>query len=223
MVNNTAKIVWKQFALSVLIFAISQLIVILWQVIDSVTIIKSLQAIRVPFDVAITEKGVYDRGASFIQMGLIVTTTFSFALIPLLSDAIKMNNQVLMNRYANASLKITILISTAAGIGLINLLPLMNGVFFKTNDLTLTLSVYMITVICVSLIMMDMALLQAQHAVRPIFVGMTAGLVIKFILNIILIRLSGIIGASISTVVSLIIFGTIIHIAVYEKIPLYMR
>ncbi len=56
MVNNTAKIVWKQFALSVLIFAISQLIVILWQVIDSVTIIKSLQAIRVPFDVAITEK-----------------------------------------------------------------------------------------------------------------------------------------------------------------------
>ncbi|MQH58682.1 polysaccharide biosynthesis protein, partial [Escherichia coli] len=154
MVNNTAKIVWKQFALSVLIFAISQLIVILWQVIDSVTIIKSLQAIRVPFDVAITEKGVYDRGASFIQMGLIVTTTFSFALIPLLSDAIKMNNQVLMNRYANASLKITILISTAAGIGLINLLPLMNGVFFKTNDLTLTLSVYMITVICVSLIMM---------------------------------------------------------------------
>ena len=26
----------------------------------------------------------------------------------------------------------------------------------------------MITVICVSLIMMDMALLQAQHAVRPI-------------------------------------------------------
>ncbi len=29
MVNNTAKIVWKQFALSVLIFAISQLIVIL--------------------------------------------------------------------------------------------------------------------------------------------------------------------------------------------------
>lgn len=36
-----------------------------------------------------------------------------------------------MNRYANASLKITILISTAAGIGLINLLPLMNGVFLR--------------------------------------------------------------------------------------------
>jgi PST family polysaccharide transporter len=40
---------------------------------------------------------------------------------------------------------------------------------------------------------------------------MMAGLVIKFILNIILIRLSGIIGASISTVVSLIIVPNIIN------------
>ncbi len=69
---------------------------------------------------------------------------------------------------------------------------------------------------------MDMALLQAQHAVVPIFVGMTAGLVIKFILNIILIRLSGIIGASISTVVSLIIFGTIIRLLSRENTT-YMR
>lgn len=221
LVNNNAKIAWKQLMLSILIFAISQLIVILWQVIDSVTIIQSLQATRVPFNIAITEKGVYDRGASFIQMGLIVTTTFSFALIPLLSDAIKMKKHVLMNRYANASLKITILISTAAGIGLINLLPLMNSVFFKTNDLTLTLSIYMLTVICVSLIMMDMALLQAQHAVRPIFIGMTSGLIVKFLFNIILIRSSGIIGASISTVVSLIIFGAIIHITVTKKYHLY--
>ncbi|KMS40299.1 hypothetical protein FE74_14150, partial [Staphylococcus aureus] len=56
---------------------------------------------------------------------------------------------------------------------------------------------------------------------RPIFVGMSTGLVIKFILNIILIRLSCIIGASISTDVSLIIFGAIIHIAVTSKYHLY--
>lgn len=49
-------------------------------------------------------------------MGLIVTTTFSFVLIPLLTEAIEQRNQIKMNRYANASLKITILISSAAGI-----------------------------------------------------------------------------------------------------------
>ena len=72
-------------------------------------------------------------------MGLIVTTTFSFVLIPLLTEAIEQRNQIKMNRYANASLKITILISSAAGIGLINLLPMMNAVFFKTNSLGFTL------------------------------------------------------------------------------------
>ena len=62
-------------------------------------------------------------------MGLIVTTTFSFVLIPLLTCALQEQQWNLMNRYANASLKITILISSAAAVGLVNLLPLMNQVF----------------------------------------------------------------------------------------------
>ena len=49
------------------------------------------------------QKGIYDRGASFIQMGLIVTTTFSFVLIPLLTCALQEQQWNLMNRYANAS------------------------------------------------------------------------------------------------------------------------
>ena len=129
--------------ISISIFALSQLIVILWQVVDSFTIIRLLQHSGIAFKEAIIQKGIYDRGASFIQMGLIVTTTFSFVLIPLLTQAIREHNQIHMNRYANASIKITVVISTAASsIGLINLLPLMNVVFFKSNHLTLTLRVF---------------------------------------------------------------------------------
>ena len=123
-------------------------------------------------------------------MGLIVTTTFSFVLIPLLTEAIEQRNQIKMNRYANASLKITILISF--GIGLINLLPMMNAVFFKTNSLGFTLGFYMLTVICVSLIMMDIALLQVLNCIRPILIGVTIGLVVKAILNVLLIHHYGI-------------------------------
>ena len=64
-------------------------------------------------------------------MGLIVTTTFSFVLIPLITEAIQHRNDIHKNRYANASVKITVLMSSA-GIGLINLLPLMNRVFSRT-------------------------------------------------------------------------------------------
>ena len=150
-------------------------------------------------------------------MGLIVTTTFSFVLIPLLTEAIQNKQSIQMNRYANASLKITILISSAAGIGLINVLPLMNKVFFKTDSETVTLCVYMLTVIGVSLIMMDIALLQVLNQIKPIVIGFIVGLLSKAIFNIVFIYQLHILGASISTVLSLIIFASILHHAVLKS------
>ena len=147
-------------------------------------------------------------------MWLIVTTTFSFVLIPLLTEAIHQRTQVLMNRYANASIKITVLISSAAGIGLINLLPLMNRVFFKNDSLTGTLSIYMITVVCVSLIMMNIALLQVLNRIRPILVGIVLGILSKAILNIMCISQLSIFGASLSTVLSLFLFVSVLQVAV---------
>lgn len=203
---------WRQFIIATVIFALSQLIVILWQVVDSFTIINMLQHGQgLTFQDAITQKGIYDRGASFIQMGLIVTTTFCFVLIPLLTDTQKAGRYDQMNSYANASLKITIVISCASGIGLMNLLPLLNAVFFKSNDLTMTLSIYMLTVIFVSLIMMYIALLEVQNHYRVVFKGIIIGLVIKLLLNLILILKFGIVGASISTVAALVVFAIYLH------------
>lgn len=132
----------------------------------------------------------------------------------MLTDAIKVNNNVRINRYANASVKITILFSVAAGIGLINLLPIMNSVFFKTDSQTGTLAVYMLTVIFVSLIMMDIALLQVQNQVRSILLAFLIGVISKAILNVLLIPQLFMLGGSISTVLSLILFATILHFRV---------
>ncbi|AWI45493.1 stage V sporulation protein B [Staphylococcus nepalensis] len=209
-------VAWKKLTLGIIVFAVSQLIVIVWQVVDSFTIIRSLQYMGLGFEAATVQKGIFDRGASFIQMGLIVTTTFCFVLIPLLTDAIKTKQYMRMNRYANASIKITILFSVSAAVGLINLLPIMNHVFFKNDSLNGTLSIYMLTVICVSLIMMDIALLQVKNQVRMILLAFCAGIVIKTILNLVLIPQLSIIGASLSTVLSLIVFVWILHIQVLK-------
>ena len=94
---------------------------------------------------------------------------------------------------------------------------MMNAVFFKTNSLGFTLGFYMLTVICVSLIMMDIALLQVLNCIRPILIGVTIGLVVKAILNVLLIHHYGIVGASISTVLSLICFVIILHKEVLKQ------
>ena len=53
--------------------------------------------------------------------------------------------------------------------------------------------------------MMDIALLQVLNCIRPILIGVTIGLVVKAILNVLLIHHYGIAGASISTVLSLFV------------------
>lgn len=59
---KVAKIQWSQLLIAILIFALSQLIVILWQVADSFTVIRTLKMTGLPFESAIKQKGVYDRG-----------------------------------------------------------------------------------------------------------------------------------------------------------------
>lgn len=216
--HANVEVAWKKLTLGIVVFAVSQLIVIVWQVVDSFTVIHALQMTGLDFDEATIFKGIYDRGASFIQMGLIVTTTFCFVLIPLLTDALKTKQHILVNRYANASIKITVLFSVAAAIGLINLLPVMNSVFFKNDSLNGTLSVYMLTVICVSLIMMDIALLQVKNHVKIILCAFGIGVVVKAILNMVLIPQFSIFGASVSTVISLFIFVWILQ---YQVLKLY--
>ena len=220
--NDKTIVEWKKLSMAIIIFAVSQLIVIVWQVIDSFTVIHALQNAGLNFQEATTQKGIFDRGASFIQMGLIVTTTFCFVLIPMLTDAIKARNNILINRYANASIKITVMFSVAAGIGLINLLPVMNSVFFKNDSLTGTLSLYMLTVICVSLIMMDIALLQVKNQVRPVLFAFITGVVSKVILNVMLIPQLLMLGGSISTVISLIIFTLVLHYHVLKHYKFQM-
>lgn len=203
---------WRRFLVATVIFAVSHLIVILWQVIDSFTVVNMLRyGTNLTFDEAITQKGIFDRGASFIQMGLIVTTTFCFVLIPLLTDTKKNGQLQQMHSYANASLKITIVISSASGIGLINLIPLLNRVFFERAELTGTLSLYMLTVICVSLIMMYIALLEVHEQFHMIIKALIIGLVTKGLLNVIAIPLFGIFGASVATVSSLVVFVIVLH------------
>ncbi|MDO5376531.1 MAG: polysaccharide biosynthesis protein [Staphylococcus rostri] len=212
---QTFSIPWRQFFIALMIFAVSHLIVILWQVVDSFTIVNMLRSgAGYPFKEAIMQKGIYDRGASFIQMGLIVTTTFCFVLVPLLTDTKRRGATDEMNSYANASLKITIVISSASGIGLMNLLPNLNRVFFESNVLTATLTVYMLTVICVSLMMMYMAMLEIYAQFRLIIGAVMVGLVTKLGLNILLIPHIEMLGASLATVLSLIVAVSVLHYGV---------
>ncbi|GGB12897.1 stage V sporulation protein B [Macrococcus hajekii] len=201
----------KQFLLLTLFYALSYLIMILWQLVDSFSVLNLLKQAGYSLAEGRELKGIYDRGASFIQMGLIVTTSFALVLIPLLAESKRMMRLKEMNHYASSALKITIIFSSAASIGLLNLIKPFNLFLFKSDTQALTLAVYMLAIIFVSLIIMFTAMLQITEDYAVQGLGVTVGLLMKIVLNILLIPRFGILGAAIATVSGLIVYACILY------------
>ena len=74
----------------------------------------------------------------------------------------------------------------------------------------------MLTVICVSLIMIDIALLQVRQKVKSVFIAFIIGIICKALLNILLIPQLLMLGGSVSTVLSLIVFVILLHYQVLK-------
>lgn len=207
----------KQFIVLTCFYALSYLIMILWQVVDSFTVLNGLKAAGYTLIEARNEKGIYDRGASLIQMGLILTTSFSLVLIPLLADSRKQGRLKEMNDYASSALKVTIVFSSAAAFGLLNLIRPFNLFLFKDQHEIYTLGIYMLAIIFVSLIIMYTAMLQITEEYRIQALAVCFGLTAKLGLNILLTPYEGVLGAAISTVIGLIVYTVILHLKIRTR------
>ena len=213
----------KQVLLLTLFYALSYLIMIHWQLVDSFTVLNLLKHVGYSLHDSRELKGIYDRGASLIQMGLIVTTSFALVLIPLLAQAKRQGRHKEMNDYASSALKITIVFSSAASIGLLNLIKPFNLFLFKSDTEAGTLAVYMLAVIFVSLIIMFTAMLQITEDYRVQAFGVVSGLITKIVLNIVLIINFGILGAAIATVSGLLVYTIILYRQIILRYTLTLK
>lgn len=207
---------YRSFITLIVFYSLSYLIMILWQLVDSFTVINQLKTLM-SLEEARALKGIYDRGASLIQMGLIVTTSFSLVLIPLLSECKQRRDLSQMNSYANSALKITIVFSSAAAIGLMNLIQPFNMFLFKSVAGYEALFIYMLAIIFVSLIIMYTAMLQIFEDYRIQLWGIGLGLAVKIILNLLLISFFHIKGAALASVTGLFVYAYVLHIGVVRR------
>lgn len=213
---------YRNFIMLIIFYSLSYLIMILWQLVDSFTVINQLKSLMSLAD-AREQKGIYDRGASLIQMGLIVTTSFSLVLIPLLSECIQKNESIKMNSYANSALKITVVFSSAAAIGLMNLIRPFNMFLFKSVEGFDALLIYMLAIIFVSLIIMYTAMLQIFEDYKIQLLGIGLGILVKIILNLLLVSNWGIKGASIASVTGLLVYTAILHKGIVRRYEIAFR
>lgn len=180
---------------------------VLLQLVDSFTVMRGLVAQGLPAIAAKSVKGVYDRGQPLVQLGLVVATSFSSSLLPSLTESLSRGSRQQFVRQASTVVRISLAIATAAAIGLVALMPEVNVLLFGNQQGNRMLSVYVLSIIFATLIMIDNSILQSLNQFAVTIAGLALGLFVKIVFNQWAVIRFGAIGASWVTVIALLIMA----------------
>jgi polysaccharide transporter, PST family len=184
---------------------ISGLLLVLLQLVDSLSVYSLLVSNGWEKEAAKAAKGIFDRGQPLIQLGTVVATSLSLSLIPLISSAKANGNRSFIKEKINASLKISLVAGLGASVGLACIIEPTNIMLFKDASGTTVLITLSISIVFSSLSLTMFAILQGLgHVYFPVF-SVFIGLGVKWILNILFIPTLFTQGSALATVISLFI------------------
>jgi PST family polysaccharide transporter len=167
-------------------------------------------------------KGIYDRGQPLIQLGTVVATSFSLALVPLISGAKKRRNEQFLYEKIDLSLRIALVLGLGASLGLICLIRPINIMLFKNDLGSLSLAILMASVFFTTLALTLSALLQGMGYEWVAVVGVFVAVAVKSVLNYLLVPVLGMIGAAIGTTMSYAAMACFLYVALRQKLPFYV-
>ena len=186
-----------------LICGYSSLLVI-FQLVDSFLIKNALVAQGLSDQQSKIIKGIYDRGQPLVQVGMVIGIALTTAFLPILIRYVTEKNDWAYYRTIALFVKTVIVISSAASVGLIMLLPYLNGSLFGDNQESLSLSVLMGTVFFMSLVLMLQIIYQTKNKFKIPVYSLLVGCLVKIGFGFLLTIQLGTVGASLATLCGLI-------------------
>jgi PST family polysaccharide transporter len=206
----------KNLTIISLSVSMSSLILLFFQLVDSFTVFSSLTEHGMDRLTAMETKGTYDRGLPLVQMGILIASTLSLSIVPLIAHTTQKKSGRNAIPYAQLTFRIALLFGTAATLGLILVLPPVNEMLFETRNLSATLMVFCIQIFWLSLILTMTSLLQGLGKVAlPAFL-LIVGLVLKWLCNAWLLPKLGIMGAAIASNVGFAVIAISLYVYVYS-------
>ena len=211
--SNTRKIkqdiaVWptvKSLTLISISASISALLFLLFQLVDSFTVFQALIENGMDRHQAMEKKGVYDRGQPLVQLGIVIASTLSLAIVPLVAHRMSKGSGRTAVPFMQLTYRVALTFGVAAALGLIVVLPYVNEMLFQTKEESTTLMVFSFQIVWMSLILTLMAMLQGRGMVKVPTLFLLLGVLCKWLLNSLLVPIYGVLGAAISGNVSLAI------------------
>ena len=189
------------------IFSLNSLLFIFLQLADSLQLYQLLLADGESPNQAKELKGVYDRGQPLIQLGVVLATSFSLALVPGLAKLQSEQKYKEIKKYILLSLKMSVVIGMAATAGYALIMEPLNEMLFETAEGTKVLTVLSASVLFGSLSMTGFAIMQGLGIHGPLFCLSISMFLGKVVLNLLFIPLFGMLGAAISTVAILLLLA----------------
>ena len=185
--------------------SISALLFLLFQLVDSFTVFQALMESGMERQQAMEKKGVYDRGQPLVQLGIVVASTLSLAIVPLVAHRMNKGSGRTAVPFMQLTYRVAFTFGIAATVGLIAVLPYVNEMLFQTKEESTTLMVFSFQIVWMSLILTLMAMLQGSGIIKLPTLFLLLGVLCKWLLNSLLVPMYGVLGAAISGNLSLAI------------------
>lgn len=182
---------------------ISSMVLVFLQMADSLNLYSMLVSSGTDAHEAKVLKGIYDRGQPLIQVGMVVATSMSLSLVPLITgEKLKSNNEFMLDKIQLA-LKIALFVGVAAAVGLWNIIRPTNIMLFENSDGSEVLGVLSFIILLSTIIITVTSILQGLGIILfPAFVILVS-FVVKYLLNMLLIPPLGTMGAAVASCLTL--------------------
>jgi len=198
---------WVVKALVVQGFAISisGMLLILFQLADSLNMYTSLLDMGLAVDEAKTAKGIFDRGQPLVQLGTVVATSMSLSLVPAISGEKSRNREDLILQNIRLALQTSLLFGAGAAAGLFSIIVPANIMLFENADGSNVLGVLSLMILLGSVILTITSILQGLNKTMFPALAILAGFGMKYGLNLIFIPEAGVMGAAYATILAMLI------------------
>ncbi|MDR7002283.1 PST family polysaccharide transporter [Neobacillus niacini] len=211
--------IFKELLFQGLTICISGMLMIFIQMGDSLNLYSLLVSNGTEENLAKSLKGVFDRGQPLIQLGTVAATSMSLSLVPLITSGRLKEEPDFLHHKIQLAMRISLVIGIGASAGLWAIIKPTNTMLFENGSGSSVLGVLSFVILFTSVISTMIAIMQGMGILLFPALTVVLSFPIKYGLNLIFCPLFGIMGAAISTIITLFI----IHFMLYLKLKNLMN
>lgn len=194
------------------------------QFIDSILIVNLLELYGVNHNAAVADYGLLTAPiASLINLPVMLTLSLAVVIVPLISGYMAERNIVNIKQKSEIIIKLNYLISVPCFVGVFTLArPIMTALYpaFSVNELNVAVVLTMlcaINIVLLASLQVYNSLMQALGRVKSVIWILVVAVIVKIILDFILIKYLGILGAGIALVIGYTV-ATVANGLMYRKL-----